>query len=92
MCRSSAIHGHSTAGSSPGGENAAENTRDFQIQVSTNGTTWTTVATITGNQFNATSHLVATTTARFVRLNITTGARGGQSNTARIYELEVYGP
>ena len=32
-----------------GGENAAWNTRDFTIQVGTNGTTWTTVATVTGN-------------------------------------------
>ena len=41
-----------------GGENTAWNTRDFTLQVSTNGTTWTTVATVTGNTASTTTHNV----------------------------------
>jgi hypothetical protein len=71
-----------------GGENTAWNTRDFTIQVSTNGTAWTTVATVTGNTASTTTHAIAATPARYVRLNIT--APGGDA-AARIYEFEAYG-
>lgn len=73
-----------------GGESATFNTRDFNIQVSTNGTTWTTAVTVTGNTANTTTHNIAATNARYVRLNVTAGTQG-TSTTARIYEVEVYG-
>lgn len=73
-----------------GGESTTYNTRDFNIQVSTNGTSWTTVATVTGNTANVTTHNITATTARYVRLNVTAGTQG-TSTTARIYEVEVYG-
>ncbi|MEV4514219.1 ThuA domain-containing protein [Dactylosporangium sp. NPDC049525] len=72
-----------------GGENAAWNTRDFDIQVSTNGTTWTTVASPRGNTANVTTHTFAATNARYLRLNVLAPT----SNTdaaARIYEFEAY--
>ena len=72
-----------------GGENAAWNTRDFDIQVSTNGTTWTTVASPRGNTANVTTHTFTATNARYVRMNVLAPT----SNTdaaARIYEFEVY--
>jgi alpha-glucosidase len=73
-----------------GGESSAWNTRDFNLQTSTDGSTWTTVATVTGNTANATTHAFAARSARYVRINITTPASDGNA-AARIYELEVYG-
>ncbi|MEE6310835.1 discoidin domain-containing protein [Plantactinospora veratri] len=73
-----------------GGEAAGWNTRDFAVQVSTNGTAWSTVANVTGNTANTTTHTFAATQARYVRLAITTPAGDG-NNAARIYEFEVYG-
>jgi hypothetical protein len=72
-----------------GGESTTWNTRDFNLQVSTNGTAWTTVATVSGNTASMTSHNIASTQARYVRLNVTTPASDGNL-AARIYELEVY--
>ncbi|WP_460848196.1 galactose-binding domain-containing protein [Phytohabitans suffuscus] len=73
-----------------GGENAAWNTRDFTIQVSTNGTAWTTVATVTGNTANTTTHNITATQARYLRLNIT-APTSTTDTAARIYEFEAYG-
>jgi hypothetical protein len=71
-----------------GGESAGFNTKDFTLAVSSDNTTWTTVATVTGNTANTTEHAV-TATGRYVRLTVTTGASTG-ANIARIYELEAY--
>ena len=73
-----------------GGENTAWNTRDFNLQVSTNGTAWTTVATATGNTASTTTHTITATQARYVRINVTTPASDGNA-AARIYDFEVYG-
>src|SRR5258706_4429013 len=75
-----------------GGEVAGYNTRDFTIQLSTNGTTWTTVVTVTGNTANVTSHSITTTSARYVKLVITNPQTSTSSIAARIYEFEIYGP
>jgi F5/8 type C domain len=72
-----------------GGESTTWNTRDFNIQVSTNGTTWTTLVTVAGNTADVTNHPITTTTARYVRLNVTTATQT-TDNAARVYELEVY--
>jgi hypothetical protein len=72
-----------------GGESASWNTRDFTLQVSTNGTTWTTVATVTGNTANVTNHPITPVSARYVRLNIT-APTSTTDNAARVYEVEVY--
>jgi hypothetical protein len=73
---------------SAGGENASWNTRDFNLQVSQNGTTFTTVASVTGNTSGTTTNSVSAN-GRYVRLNITTPTQDGDPAT-RIYELEVY--
>ena len=73
-----------------GGENAAWNTRDFNLQVSTNATSWTTVATVTANTANSTTHNITAVTARYIRLNVTTPASDGNT-AARVYEFEAYG-
>ena len=74
-----------------GGESTSFNTRDFSIQLSSDGSTWSTPVNVSANTASVTSHPIASTSARYVRLVITTGAQSGQANTARIYELEVYG-
>jgi glucose/arabinose dehydrogenase len=73
-----------------GGEAAGYNTRDFNLQVSNDGTTWTTVATVTGNTANVTTNTVAVT-GRYVRLNIVTAQTSTAYPATRIYELEVIG-
>ena len=76
---------HASAGPEP----ASLNTRDFNLQVSVDGTTWTSVATVAGNTDAVTTHTFAPTAARYVRLNITTPTQNGDP-AARIYEVEVY--
>ncbi|GAA1368902.1 discoidin domain-containing protein [Catellatospora chokoriensis] len=75
--------------SGAGGEKTAWNTRDFDIQVSTNGTTWTTVASPRGNTANVTTHTITPVTARYVRINVITPT-SDTDTAARIYELEAY--
>ena len=73
-----------------GGEAASYNTRAYNVQVSTNGTTWTTVAQSTANTANVTTHSLTTTSARYVRLNVTTPTQTTDPAT-RIYEFKVFG-
>ncbi|MFG1603361.1 discoidin domain-containing protein [Actinoplanes sp. NPDC049265] len=72
-----------------GGESAAWNTRDYDIKVSADGTTWTTVVQARGSTADVTSHINAAT-GRYVRLDIVTAEQSG-NGAARIYEFEVYG-
>jgi len=73
-----------------GGEDPNTNTRDFTIQVSTDGVNYTTVVDVTGNTASVTTHDIAPVDARYVRIDITTPTSNGQVY-ARVYELEVYG-
>jgi hypothetical protein len=73
-----------------GGEDMSLNTKDFTIQVSADGTSWTTVVTTTGSSSDVTHHYLATAAnARYVRLNVTAGEQGA-NNAARIYEFQIY--
>jgi predicted alpha-1,2-mannosidase len=72
-----------------GGETTSWNTRDFTIQVSSDGTNFTTVVNQTGNTASVTNHPITTTSARYVRVNITVPTQT-TDNAARIYEIEVY--
>jgi hypothetical protein len=74
-----------------GGEQAAYNTKAFNLQLSTDGSTWTTPVTVSNNADPVTTHQIAATTARYVRLNVTTPTQTSDLAT-RIYELEAYGP
>ncbi len=74
-----------------GGEQTGWNTSAFNLQVSTNGTTFTTVATVTGNTANVTTSNFTAVSARYVRLNIVTPTGNG-NGAARIYEVQVFGP
>jgi len=71
-----------------GGETSAWNTRDFDLQVSADGTTWTTVVQARGNTADVSTHPV-NASGRYVRLNVLTPTQTADT-AARIYELEVY--
>jgi predicted alpha-1,2-mannosidase len=74
-----------------GGESTSWNTEDYDIQVSTDGTTFTTVAQVRGNTANVTTSAV-NTSGRFIRLNVLQAQQGsGTGGAARIYEFEAYG-
>jgi hypothetical protein len=72
-----------------GGESATWNTRDYDLQLSTDATTWTTVAQIRGNTAAVTTHPIPATTARHLRLAIITPTQNG-NGAARVYEFEAY--
>ena len=73
-----------------GGEFTGWDTQDYDLQVSTDGTNFTTVAQVRGNTADVTTTVVSTT-ARFIRLNILQAEQGsGSSGAARIYEFEAY--
>ncbi len=73
-----------------GGEDSSWNTRDFNIQTSTDSSNWSTVVDVQGNTSNVTTHSISTTSARYIKLNITNPQTSNQNVAARIYELEVY--
>jgi hypothetical protein len=72
-----------------GGGVAALNTRDFAIEVSLDGTTWSTPVSVVGNTASVTTHSVSVK-GRYVRLRVTTPSANGDPS-ARIQELEVLG-
>ncbi len=74
-----------------GGENSAWNTRDFEIQTSSDGQAWTTAVTVVGNTSDITIHPVLPTTARYARVHITTAQTAADFISARIYEFEIFG-
>jgi chitinase len=87
---SHSITGFEVDHASAGGESASYNTKAYTIQVSSDGTTWRTVVTVTNNSAGVTKHTVSATSARYVRLNVTAPTQ--TTNTAtRIYELKVFG-
>lgn len=72
-----------------GGESTSFNTKNFNIQTSSNGSSWTTAVTVSNNTANVTTHNITATSARYVKLNITTPTQTSDT-AARIYELEVH--
>jgi hypothetical protein len=74
-----------------GGEDSGWNTRDFELQTSSDGTTWLTQATVTNNTADVTTHPIVGVGARYVRLHVTTAQTRTDAAAARIYELEVFG-
>jgi hypothetical protein len=73
-----------------GGESFTFNTRAYNLQVSNDNVNFTTVATVTNNTQSITVHGLSATTARWVRLNVTTPTQTTNAS-ARIYELQVFG-
>ncbi|MEV4706868.1 GH92 family glycosyl hydrolase [Actinoplanes sp. NPDC049316] len=70
-----------------GGEYPAWNTRDFDVQTSDDGSSWTTRAQVRGNTADSTSTTV-NVDARYVRIAVLTPASDGNT-AARIYEVLV---
>ncbi|WP_238015061.1 discoidin domain-containing protein [Dactylosporangium sp. AC04546] len=75
--------------SGAGGEKPSWNTRDFDLQTSTDGNTWTTVASVRGNTADVTTHTFTPRQARYLRLNVITPTSDSDT-AARIFELEAY--
>ncbi len=73
-----------------GGDDFNLNTSDFNIQVSTDGTNFQTVASVAGNVQSITTHDIPPTPARFVRLNVLNPS-GAPQQQANIYEFQVFG-
>ncbi len=73
-----------------GGETSAWNTKAFTISTSTDNSTWTQVASVSGSAASRTYHPITARSARYVRLTIT-APTGDGSNAARIFEFGVYG-
>ncbi|SDW73934.1 PKD domain-containing protein [Amycolatopsis xylanica] len=72
-----------------GGEAVRWNTRDFDIQTSQDGTTWTTVTSARGNTADVTTHPVTPVRARYVRLAVLTPTQD-TDRAARVYEFECW--
>ncbi|NOK07855.1 PKD domain-containing protein [Corallococcus exercitus] len=72
-----------------GGESSTWNTRAFTIQTSSNGTSWSTPVTVTNNTASTSTHAISATSARYLKLNVTTASQNGDPAT-RIYEFEVH--
>ena len=74
-----------------GGETLSLNTKNYKLQGSLDGTTWTDLDSVEGNVSNSTDRYITKSTARYVRLYITTPQNYAETGTANIYEFEVYG-
>jgi predicted alpha-1,6-mannanase (GH76 family) len=74
-----------------GGEPVGWNTRDFEIETSADGQTWTRAVAVLGNTASFTTHPIVPLAARFVRLHVTTAQTAPDAPAARIYELEIFG-
>ena len=64
------------------------NSRDFTVETSLDGETWTTAGTYTGNTAPVTDASITPVEARYVRVNVT---NGGTDGFVRIGDIEVYG-
>lgn len=84
------ITGFEVDHASAGGESASYNTKAYTIQLSANGSTWSTPVTVTNNTAGVTTHTISATNARYVKLNVTVPTQTTDPAT-RIYELKVFG-
>jgi hypothetical protein len=75
--------------SGAGAEKPVWNTRDFDVQVSLDGVSWTTVAAPRGNTANVTTHTFTPRSARYLRVNVITPT-SDTDKAARLYEFEAY--
>ena len=64
------------------------NSRDFMVETSLDGETWTTIGTHVGNTAPVTDINITPIEARYMRVNVT---NGGADGFVRIGDIEVYG-
>ncbi|MBO4206684.1 LamG-like jellyroll fold domain-containing protein [Micromonospora echinofusca] len=73
-----------------GGECSCWNTKDYDIQTSTDGTAWTTALQVRGNTSAVSRHtFTSPVSARYVKVVVITPTQNG-ATTARLYEVAVY--
>jgi len=82
------VSGFTVKHAGAGGESANWNSKAFTIQTSTNGSSWSTPVSVTANTGNTSTHAITATSARYIKLNVTTPTQNGDPAT-RIYEFEV---
>jgi hypothetical protein len=73
----------------------ANTTKNWTLEVSSNGTTWTVVDTVTNNTAATTDRTITSQTFRYVRVNISEPTQGTTSDSlnnprARIGQIELY--
>ncbi|MCR8845232.1 discoidin domain-containing protein [Paenibacillus sp. SC116] len=73
-----------------GGESASFNTREFKIQLSSDGQTWTDAVIVKDNDKGTSKHAIGKTKARYAKLIVEKPTQGGDT-AARIYGFEVKG-
>ena len=71
-------------------EDIKYNARDFKIEASSDGDSWTDVKTVYGNTKTVSSGVTEKLTARYVRLSLITSSQSNDGG-ARVYEFEVWG-
>ena len=71
-----------------GGLEPGLNSRDFTVETSLDGETWTTAGTHKGNTTPVTDASITPVEARYVRVTVT---KGGTDGYVRIGDIEVYG-
>jgi hypothetical protein len=72
-----------------GGEGAAWNTKNFKLQKSSDGNTWTDVDTVSNNTADVTDRTVAPFSSRYVRLFIMVPTQTSDT-AARIYGFQLF--
>ncbi|WP_394540415.1 PKD domain-containing protein [Lysobacter enzymogenes] len=82
------VSGFTVKHAGAGGESANWNSKAFTIQTSSNGSSWSTPVSVTANTGNTSTHAIGATSARYIKLNVTTPTQNGDPAT-RIYEFEV---
>ena len=73
-----------------GGEGPDMNTKSYVLSVSTDGSEFTEVCSVTRNTAGTTLDTFAPVKARYVKLSVVKPTQGSDT-AARIYEVEVYG-
>lgn len=73
-----------------GGESPDMNTKAYTISVSTDGTEYTSIVSVTKNTLADTLDTFAPVNARYVKLSVVKPTQGSDT-AARIYEVQIYG-
>ncbi len=66
------------------------NARDFKLEGSTDGTSWSDITTVYGNTKTVAGGSLRDVSARYVKLTLLTSTQSNDGG-ARVYELELYG-
>ncbi|NOU74659.1 hypothetical protein GC098_25240, partial [Paenibacillus sp. LMG 31458] len=82
------VNGFIIKHASAGGEPANWNTKGYNIQVSSDGTNWSTVVNVANNTKGITIDSIAAVSARYIKLNVPVPTQD-TNQTARIYEFQV---